>query len=38
MGMMMVSPVTISLPLKLSLFVMVDGWTRWIQGLVLSCA
>ena len=36
MGMMMVSPITISLPLKLFLFVMVDGWTRLIQGLVLS--
>ncbi|WP_144630591.1 type III secretion system export apparatus subunit SctR [Bordetella genomosp. 13] len=36
MGMMMVSPVTIALPLKLFLFVMVDGWTRLIQGLVLS--
>lgn len=36
MGMMMVSPVTISLPLKLFLFVMIDGWTRLIQGLVLS--
>ncbi|WP_330218149.1 hypothetical protein [Robbsia andropogonis] len=36
MGMMMVSPVTISLPLKLFLFVMVNGWTRLIQGLVLS--
>jgi type III secretion protein R len=34
MGMMMVSPVTISLPLKLFLFVMVDGWSRLIQGLV----
>lgn len=38
MGMMMVSPVTISMPLKLFLFVMVDGWTRLIQGLVLSYA
>ena len=38
MGMMMVSPVTISLPLKLFLFVLVDGWTRLIQGLVLSYA
>jgi type III secretion protein R len=38
MGMMMVSPVTISLPLKLFLFVAVDGWTRMIQGLVLSYA
>ena len=36
MGMMMVSPVTISLPLKLFLFVMIDGWTRLIQGMVLS--
>ncbi|MBQ9694486.1 MAG: type III secretion system export apparatus subunit SctR [Kiritimatiellae bacterium] len=34
MGMMMVSPVTISLPFKLLLFVMVSGWTRLIQGLV----
>lgn len=34
MGMMMVSPVTISLPLKLFLFVMVDGWSRLIKGLI----
>ncbi len=38
MGMMMVSPVTISLPLKLFLFVAVDGWSRLIQGLVLTYA
>lgn len=38
MGMMMVSPVTISLPLKLFLFVLVDGWTRLIQGLILTYA
>ncbi|WOG29445.1 type III secretion system export apparatus subunit SctR [Endozoicomonas sp. 8E] len=36
MGMMMVSPMTISLPFKLLLFVLLDGWTRLIQGLVLS--
>ncbi|HTK03079.1 MAG TPA: EscR/YscR/HrcR family type III secretion system export apparatus protein, partial [Bordetella sp.] len=36
MGMMMVSPVTIAIPLKLFLFVMLDGWTKLIQGLVLS--
>ncbi|GAA4348408.1 SctR family type III secretion system export apparatus subunit BscR [Variovorax defluvii] len=36
MGMMMVSPVTISLPLKLFLFVMVDGWSRMLQGLVMT--
>ena len=36
MGMMMVSPMTISLPFKLLLFVLVDGWTKLIQGLILS--
>ncbi|MCG8693865.1 MAG: type III secretion system export apparatus subunit SctR [Minwuiales bacterium] len=36
MGMMMVSPMTISLPFKLLLFVMLDGWTKLIHGLVLS--
>jgi len=36
MGMMMVSPVTISLPFKLLLFVLVDGWTMLIRGLVQS--
>lgn len=36
MGMMMLSPLTIALPLKLLLFVMVDGWTLIINGLVLS--
>ena len=34
MGMMMVSPVTISLPFKLLLFVMANGWTLLIQGLI----
>jgi type III secretion protein R len=34
--MMMVSPMTISLPFKLLLFVLVDGWTKLIQGLILS--
>lgn len=36
MGMMMVSPVMISMPLKLFLFVMLDGWTRLIRGLILT--
>ncbi|MEI7785984.1 MAG: type III secretion system export apparatus subunit SctR [Betaproteobacteria bacterium] len=36
MGMMMVSPTMISMPLKLFLFVMVDGWTRLIRGLILT--
>jgi type III secretion protein R len=38
MGMMMVSPMTISLPFKLFLFVLVDGWSRLVEGLVLSYA
>jgi type III secretion protein R len=36
MGMMMVSPMTISLPFKLLLFVLLDGWTRLLHGLVLT--
>jgi len=36
MGMMMVSPTSMSLPFKLLLFVMVDGWAKVAHGLVLS--
>ena len=36
MGMMMMSPMTISLPLKLLLFVIIDGWRRLIEGLILT--
>ena len=36
LGMSMISPTTISLPFKLLLFVMLDGWTRLVHGLVLS--
>lgn len=36
MQMMMLSPLSISLPLKLLLLVMIDGWTILVQGLVLS--
>ena len=36
MGMMMLSPLTIALPLKLLLLVMVDGWTLLIEGIVLT--
>lgn len=36
MGMMMVSPVVISLPFKLMLFVLVDGWTLLMGSLVQS--
>ena len=38
MGMMMLSPVLISLPFKLMLFVLVDGWTLIIGSLVQSFA
>ena len=38
MGMMMVSPMTISLPFKLLLFVMLDGWNRVLSALMLSYA
>ena len=36
MGMFMLSPMTISLPFKLLLFVMIDGWHIIIGGLVSS--
>lgn len=36
LGMMMMSPVTISLPIKLILFVAIDGWSRVSQGLILQ--
>lgn len=36
MGMMMLSPVTISFPFKLMLFVLVDGWNLLIGSLVQS--
>jgi flagellar biosynthetic protein FliP len=36
MGMMMMPPTTISLPLKLLLFVLVDGWSLIVQSLVRS--
>jgi type III secretion protein R len=36
LGMSMISPTTISLPFKLLLFVMLDGWSQLIHGLVLS--
>jgi type III secretion protein R len=36
MGMMMLSPLTIALPLKLLLLVMVDGWTLLVEGVVLT--
>lgn len=36
MGMMMVSPMTISLPFKLMLFVLVDGWDKIVEALALT--
>jgi flagellar biosynthetic protein FliP len=36
MGMMMLSPVLVSLPFKLMLFVMADGWNLLIGSLVAS--
>ncbi len=36
MGMMMLSPLTIALPIKLLLLVMIDGWTVLVQGLAMS--
>lgn len=36
MGMSMVSPMTISIPFKLMLFIALDGWTRLVQGLLLT--
>jgi type III secretion protein R len=38
MGMTMVSPLVISVPFKLLLFVLIDGWVRLLHGLVLSYA
>ncbi len=36
MGMIMVAPTLISIPLKLFLFVTVDGWSRLLHGLILT--
>jgi len=36
MGMMMVSPTLISIPLKIFLLVAVEGWSRLMHGLILS--
>ncbi|HQU09887.1 MAG TPA: EscR/YscR/HrcR family type III secretion system export apparatus protein, partial [Opitutales bacterium] len=36
MGMMMMPPVILSLPFKLLLFVLVDGWTLVVRSVVQS--
>ena len=38
MGMMMLSPMMISMPFKLMLFVLVDGWTLIMGSLTASFA
>lgn len=38
LGMMMLSPTTVSLPFKLMLFVFLDGWAKLVHGLVLTYA
>ena len=38
MGMMMLSPTIVSLPFKLLLFVLIDGWSKLAHGLVLTYA
>jgi type III secretion protein R len=38
LGMQMVSPMVVSLPLKMLLFVVLSGWTRLIDGLIASYA
>ena len=36
LGIIMISPTAISLPFKLLLFILVDGWTRLLDGLVMT--
>lgn len=36
MGMIMVAPIMISLPFKVLLFILIDGWSRLTHGLILS--
>ena len=36
MGMMMLSPIMISLPFKILLFVLVDGWYLVVESLIKS--
>ncbi|WP_305068577.1 EscR/YscR/HrcR family type III secretion system export apparatus protein [Lysobacter sp. BMK333-48F3] len=36
LGMMMLSPTTVSLPFKLLLFVLIGGWAKLVHGLVLT--
>lgn len=38
MGMMMLSPTTVSMPFKLLLFVLIDGWVKLTHGLIMTYA
>jgi flagellar biosynthetic protein FliP len=38
LGMMMVPPTTISLPIKVLMFVLIDGWSLVVEGLLGSFA
>jgi type III secretion protein R len=38
LGMMMFSPTVVSIPLKLLLFVLLDGWSKLVHGLILTYA
>ena len=35
---LMVPPNTVSIPFKLMLFILLDGWTKVVHGLILSYA
>ena len=35
-SMMMLSPTTVSMPFKLLLFVLIDGWVKLTHGLILT--
>jgi type III secretion protein R len=36
LGMIMFSPTVVSVPLKLLLFVLIDGWAKLVHGLILT--
>jgi flagellar biosynthesis protein FliP len=38
LGMMMVPPVTIALPLKVLMFILIDGWNLVVKALMASFA
>ncbi|MCB5361994.1 EscR/YscR/HrcR family type III secretion system export apparatus protein [Vibrio splendidus] len=36
LGMQMVAPITVTVPIKILLFVLVDGWSKLLEGLIYS--